>query len=185
MGAPETALWALPAAPDRDRLAAAIGSLAARLGAPPFEPHATVFGGITLPRDRLGEIVARAAGATSPFTLTPARLGHSAAFFQCLFLELASPEPILGLRRRLAGDLEKGSQDAALPHLSLAYAELPAVEREALARELGEGSLLATPIRFDALALVAPRLDEALDWEDVRGWRIVGRARFGGPAALS
>jgi hypothetical protein len=171
----ETALWAVPAEPDRERLAAAIAAFAERLGSPPFEPHATVFGSLTLPRDRVAGIASRAAGETAPFSLAPGRIGHSAELFQCLYLELASPEPILALRRLMAAEVGKSPGAAAVPHVSLAYAALPGAEREALGREVSAGPLAALPIRFEALALVAPRHDEPPDWRDVAGWRVLGR----------
>jgi len=118
--------------------------------------------------------VARAARVTPAFTLSAACLAHSPTFFHCVFLELARPEPVLELRGCLGPALGRRPEDAARPHVSLVYAELPRPEREELCRELDQGALVATPIRFDALALVAPRRDEDADWSDVEGWRIVG-----------
>jgi hypothetical protein len=131
-GRSETAIWLLPAAAGREALAGAIGRLAARFGAPLFAPHATVFGGVAGPFPEVEGAVARAARATAAFILTPSRLAHSAAFFRCLVLELGAPAPILALRRRLGRELGRRPGDAARPHVSLLYAELPAGERVAL-----------------------------------------------------
>jgi hypothetical protein len=118
--------------------------------------------------------LAGAARESAPFTLSVERLVHRSEFFRCLVLELAAPEPVLALRRRLGPPLGRRPEEAAWPHLSLLYAELPAAEREALCREVGQPARLQTPIRFDALALVAPRSDDTADWRDVAGWRRVG-----------
>jgi hypothetical protein len=171
----ETALWLLPAAEDGARLRAQIQALSRRLGAPVFEPHVTIFGGVGGRRLEIEAVLARAARETPSFILSPARLAHSPAFFQCLVLEPADPEPVVALRRRLGPELGRRPEDAASPHLSLAYAELAEREREELCRELGDDPRLRAPIRFDALALIAPRRDDATDWRDVEGWRMVGR----------
>lgn len=182
-GPRETALWLVPCEADRRRLAAVIRRLAQRFGGPVFAPHVTVFGGVTTPRTRLDELLARSAAELSPCLLEAARLSHGPAFFQCVFLEIAEPSPVIALRRRLAPELGRSPDAAAHPHVSLLYGELAATLRQRLCRELAPA--LSGSFRFDALEVVAPRRDDDADWRDVEGWRSLTRYSLTGGADRS
>lgn len=171
---PETSLWLLPAAKDLEPLAAKIHQLASRFGAPAFTPHVTVFGGLTTPRERILEAVETVARERGPFSLVPRGITHSALFFQCLVLDFGEAREVLELRRDLAPVVGKRPEQAARPHLSLLYAELPEGERAGLAQEVEPPAA----IHFDRLCLVAPG-DGLAGWKDVVGWREVGGVGLG------
>lgn len=172
---PELALWLVPAREDAAGLQRRIRELAGRfttsLGQPPvFRPHITVFGGLTVSRERALGAVEAMARSTPPLSLTPAGFGHSPRFFQSFFLRFTGGE-VETLRRRFGPELGKDPAEAAEPHLSLLYAELDAPTRQALV-EREEPP--ANPITFDAIEIIAPA-DHPAGWSDVAGWRCVAR----------
>lgn len=178
--AAQLSLWLVPAADDPllVNVRMLIEIFARRYGAPPFPPHLTVFGSIAAPpgpeRDAVKDAVAAVARETPPLTLQQTGVGESSSFFRCLYLAFEDPV-VTSLRGRVGPGVGKSLVEAARPHVSLLYAELPAAERQTLARTLPSlGSLT-----FDALELIAPG-DGAAGWNDVAGWRTEARFRLGG-----
>ncbi len=165
---PPLSLWLVPAPADHAWLQARIDALAARHGAPRFEPHITLHVAPTPAGADLGALLQAATTLHGPLSLEALPTGHGPDRFKCLFLPFAAAalRPLhQALQAALPGDY------AFAPHLSLLYQTLDAPSRASLARaEACAGRM----IRFDHLAAVRPR-PGAADWADVAGWQVVLR----------
>ncbi len=170
------ALWLVPAAVDAAPFAKIIATLARRFDGPAFAPHVTVLSGFAASPPALLPVLQRVAAEVGPFSLTPAGCGHSPQRFQACYWRFDEAAPVHALRERLAPLLGVPAATAPHPHLSLLYQLLPAVDREALCRDLPA----LGAIQLAGLELIAPA-PGAVDWADVAGWRSLGSVPLGGP----
>ncbi len=124
------ALWLTPRGPLAEELGRLIADLAGRHGAPVFEPHITLLGGI---RGRESERIAQTralACELKPFEITLTDADYLDEYFRCLFLDAARSEDIMAAHA-LAKQLLGVSDDLVFrPHLSLLYASLDAQQKE-------------------------------------------------------
>lgn len=177
------AWWLVPAEPWHARLQAEIAALAARTGGPVFEPHLTLAIG-PLPASGLDwhALSASLSQSLHALSLQAGPRGHTARYFQTLFVRFGQhPDAIPALAARqqqlaaqlaaaaaaVAPDLPATTAPAFEPHLSLCYADLPALAREQLA---ASGGIEGEWITFDTLVCVRPRegastMDRVADWD--------------------
>jgi len=114
-------LWLEPTGPSRARFAKLIGSLAAELGTPVFDPHLTLLGGIDLPD---AEVLDRSEGLASrlgPVEIRLTRAGVGSEYFNFLFFEVAATRELLAAHTAAVRAFDVTGDDFQ-PHVSLAYA---------------------------------------------------------------
>lgn len=165
--------WLMPAGPGKSRLAARIRSLARRVNGPLFAPHVTLYSGAGEEDARAREILRQAARVTGPLVLAPTGVGHTEQFTRTLFLEFAAEEMLLRLSAELQRLAVRPEPYELKPHLSLAYAALSEVERQALADAITAPEAL----RFDAIQAVrtGARTESR---RDVESWQFIGEERL-------
>lgn len=117
-----TSLWLEPPGPSRARFAKLIGSLAAELGTPVFDPHLTLVGGIDLPEAELLERAEGLASRLGPVEIRLTRAGSGSEYFNFLFFEVAATRELLAAHTAAVRAFDV-TRDDFQPHVSLAYAE--------------------------------------------------------------
>ncbi len=164
--------WLVPSAgPERDRLAAVIGGLAAEHEAPVFEPHVTMTDPVEADELSVLGVLQPMLSGSAAVEVTLSGFGHEPEFFRSLYLAVEPSEPLTALH-----DAARLAWEQILPpyrpHLSLLYADLPEESKDAIASGLGLD--LPMTIRLDAVELWAD------DNKGVASWRRVARLLFPG-----
>ena len=159
--------WLVPAAgPARDTLTATIGTLAARHGAPPFEPHVTIAGLFHSGEEAAVRALTSLTGGVRAYEVTFAAAGYEQAYFRALYLR-AEPSPQLTALHEAARAAWALDVRPYTPHLSLLYADVAEERKHAIIGTLG--IQLPLTIRITAAEL----------WADhpagVPGWRRVAQ----------
>ena len=165
--------WLVPAAgAERDRLAGAIGRLAAEPGGPVFAPHVTLVDAFEADAAAVARGLEALLAGVPPFEVRLADFGHEPAFFRSLYLRAEPSDRLAGLHD--AGERLWGlvGRPPYRPHVSLLYSDLPEDRKPALIGALGLD--LPVTVRIDAAEL----------WTDFRdpvaGWRRVARVPLAG-----
>jgi 2'-5' RNA ligase len=158
-------LWLMPEGEARDRLAALVARLAARLGTPPFPPHVTLLPGIEGLSEDDALVAGRALGATlRPFRVRLLGLEGRDEPFRCLFARAAADEPLLSAHSAAARAFGREPDPAFLPHLSLVYGTLPLEAKRSLAAEVA----FEASVSFEAASLHAWRTEGPVeDWREI------------------
>jgi 2'-5' RNA ligase len=166
--------WLVPATgPERDRLAATIGTLAAAHDAPRFEPHVTMAGLFHSHQEPAVQVLTSLAAGVRPFEVRFVAVGHEQAYFRALYLRA---EPSLQLTALHDAARTAWALDVRpyRPHLSLLYANIAEERKRAI---------------IDALGIPLPltiRINAAELWADHRagipGWHRVARIPLSGHA---
>jgi hypothetical protein len=167
--------WLVPVAGDKERVEEIIRQLAARFGAPVFEPHVTVYSGPLGPRDNLSEVVAATAMEISELVLQSNGIAHSERFTKTLFVEFAANEILTKLSEALKRRSAQPADYELKPHLSLIYAPLAPADRERFADEI----VLPSTVRFDSLKAILST-EQVQTREDVEAWRVVAEQKLTG-----
>lgn len=165
-------LWLIPEAVAREALSGTIADLARRLGAPSFEPHVTLIGGLGQSAPEIVAAAEKLAAATPPFQLQLARLGHSARYLRCIFYEIAGSPLLTELHARARSVFRPEKDSPFFPHLSLVYADLDEPTRRRLVEEMsGKGRAV-----FDVDELQVVRTDgEVPDWRPLAAFPLLRR----------
>jgi 2'-5' RNA ligase len=164
--------WLVPAAgPARDRLTATIGTLAAKHGAPRFEPHVTMAGRFHSGEQAAIQALISLTADVRPFEVKFAAAGYEDAYFRALYLR-AEPSPQLTALHEAARVAWALDIRPYMPHLSLLYADIAGVWKPAI---------------IDTLDIQLPliiRINAAELWADhpagVPGWHRIARIPFSG-----
>lgn len=164
-------LWLMPEGAARDRLAAVIARLAARLTTRPFAPHVTLLAGLEGPEERLLAAAASVAASVRPFRVRLVAVEGRDEPFRCLFARAVADESLRAAHAAAARAFDREPDPAFLPHLSLVYGTLARETKRALATELAS----AVAVSFEAARLRAWRTEGP-----VRDWRELGAFRLGG-----
>jgi 2'-5' RNA ligase len=163
----DVAFWLLPAEPERNIFKDLIGRLALRFDAPDFEPHVTLHGGrMTVPRAReiLGEIA-----AAPTLQLQIEGLAFSESYTKTVFVQFRASAETKALSAAVAADPEASSGYQFDPHISLIYKEMPAAEKEVLAKTI---EIPFRNVTFDSIRLIACPA-KITRREHVESWRIL------------
>ncbi|MEP7014175.1 MAG: 2'-5' RNA ligase family protein [Verrucomicrobiota bacterium] len=160
------AYWLVPAKPERDFFNDVIRILGGQMKAPRFEPHVTL---VVAPQDRHPpkKILERIKAA--PIHLSVRGIGATSDFQRTLFVRLGSSKGLEKLSADVRRATKARGKNAASPHVSLLYKELPAATRRKLT------SLVKLPfsqIVFDSIKAV--RCPSSLrSRADVESWKVV------------
>jgi 2'-5' RNA ligase len=159
-------LWLMPEAEPRDRLAALIARLAARLSTPAFAPHVTLLAAIAgaPPKDVLATARTLAADLR-PFAVHFEGVEGRDEYFRCLFARAVVDAPLHAAHAAAARAFRRQPDPAFFPHLSLVYGALPAQDKRQLTLELA-GSLV--------MSFAADRLHVWRTQGAVSDWRELG-----------
>lgn len=167
-------LWLMPGGPARERLAALIRNLAARLGTAPFAPHVTLLPGIEGPESDVLETARQLASRLPPLRLSLRFLEGREEHFRCLIALVEADEALRAAHAAAARAFGREPDPAFLPHLSLVYGSLAAEARAALAREIEPQAAVS----FEAARLHVWRTEgEVADWREVAAFRLQRGAR--------
>lgn len=153
-------LWLVPAEPAREELAALIAStrdahrhegVAAEKDFPLFAPHITVgFWDRDADEGAIHQHAAELAGSTPELTATFDAVDAGDRFFQCVYARARKDAALV--HPNAATQHAFGWNYEYMPHLSLAYANVPREARDAIASDLS-GVLAGRAVRLDALEL--------------------------------
>ena len=110
--------------------------LSEEYGAPSFEPHITVAGGIEKPVDLLRETVQEVADQMEPMTLSVTNTDYRDTIYQSLFIHVAPNDALLALRERCLSRL-KLEHTPYMPHISLLYKKLQEEEKKHIIDRVG------------------------------------------------
>ena len=155
-------LWLMPEGAERERLAALIEDLAARLGTRPFAPHVTLLPGLEGREERILATAALLAASVRPFRVRLVAVEGRDEHFRCLFARAEADEPLLAAHAAAARAFDRGPDPAFLPHLSLVYGTLAPETKRRLAAEL----VGAAALSFEVSSLRVWRTEGP-----VGGWR--------------
>jgi 2'-5' RNA ligase len=164
-------LWLAPGGETYDNLSALITRLAKSHGAPVFEPHITLLGGIT--SDDEGELLRLThllATRVESFEVRLTETRYMDEYFRCLFLKA---EPADGL---IKANIEAKLVMAELiepqefyPHLSLLYGDFFPMVKEAIIADIGK--------RMD-ISFTADKVKLIRASGGPSDWKAVGEFRF-------
>ncbi|MGI9114555.1 MAG: hypothetical protein ACR2FX_05890 [Chthoniobacterales bacterium] len=159
------AYWLLPREPERAFFARVIHELAARFGAPEFEPHLTLF---VAPNKSPAPAEILHAIGTVRLNLRVLGLRWSVQFTKTFFAQFECSNEIQELSDAICA-LTYGERSAIDPHLSLLYKRLP----EQTTREFAASIQLPfKEVIFDSLCAMrcaSPTRNAA----DVRAWKLI------------
>ena len=162
--------WLVPAAgPVRHQLTVTIAALAAKHGAPRFEPHVTMAGLFHSGEEAAIRALTSLTAGVRPFEVKFAAAEYEEAYFRALYLR-AEPVPQLTALHEAAQVAWALDIRPYLPHLSLLYADIAEARKRAIIATLG--IQLPLTVRINAAEL----------WADhpagVPGWHRVARVPF-------
>lgn len=132
----EYSLWFMPSGELYDKFSGIIKDLSSKYGSPPFEPHVTLLGDVTLSRDETLAKAQQIASSTNSFTINLTSVDYLDSFFQCFFIRAEKTEPLLEVQRK-AREMLGLPQAEYMPHLSLMYGDLPPETKEKIRDEIG------------------------------------------------
>jgi hypothetical protein len=162
------AFWLIPTEPAQRFFASTIADLAARYGAPVFEPHLTVYAARKGDENPV-EILRRALDGCEPFRLSIGDIQWSDEFTKTVFVRFEASTRLSRLSRALQD--VSGSRDEYVldPHVSLIYKEMA---QEAKVEVASSIRLPFNEVLFDcAKAVVCPTPIRSRT--DVEAWRVV------------
>lgn len=158
------AVWLTPAPSDRRWLRKVIQDYAAEYDTPAFEPHLTLYSGVSQPEENLQNIIAESLTAPSPITLEIMGLNYSENFFKTGFITFALSDRLLQLSNAIRDRLSAPKEYDLAPHVSLMYKDIP-IEQKRLAMLRFVVSVQS--VTFDAVRVVMPGSE---GWIDVAHW---------------
>jgi 2'-5' RNA ligase len=129
-------LWLAPESAGRERLGRLIAELAGRLGTPPFEPHVTLLGGLTLDESQVRARCRHLARRILALPLRFRGIEGTDEYFRCLYLRVSETDDLLAAHNRAREEFGLRQELPFVPHLSLLYGHVPPATREALIAEL-------------------------------------------------
>jgi hypothetical protein len=162
------AYWLVPAEPAWRYLHSLIRDLAARLNAPEFEPHLTLY--VTpAGNDHPTGMLEDALPDFQPLRLSVTGIDCSDEFTKTLFLQFRPDEMLARLSAKLRSASVSQCEYHLNPHLSLIYKKMPTETKMQIANSL---CLPFIEVEFDLVkAVISPAKIETND--DVNSWRVV------------
>jgi hypothetical protein len=167
------AYWLVPAERAGNFFASTIAELAARLDAPVFEPHLTVYASRKGKEDPK-EVLSSALANCGPFRLSVRDIQCSDEFTKTVFVRFEASAQLSRLSRALQHASALPDEYQLNPHLSLIYKEMTPETRVEVAASI---QVPFTEVLFDsAKAVVCPTPIQSR--EDVEAWRVLATQRL-------
>ncbi|KAL4420042.1 hypothetical protein ABPG77_007481 [Micractinium sp. CCAP 211/92] len=179
-------IWVMPRGSLADKLHAEIKGLAGRTpGAPVFQPHVTLLGGIQATEADVLHRAQQLAARLKPYRITLDQVSCGSIFHQCVYVLCSTGAETM---QAGAATREAYGQDPTgryMPHLSLLYADISTKERERVAAEEqrrlfgGEQPLLAgEELGFDVTSLTVWETEESD--KSLNSWRMLAEYELAG-----
>ncbi|KAK8487653.1 hypothetical protein V6N13_063028 [Hibiscus sabdariffa] len=154
-------VWALPPEDVTARVKKLMEGLRSEFGGPPFEPHITVVGSISLaPDDALAKFRAACDGLKA-YNATVDRVATGTFFYQCVVETSAHGSDHFGYKR----------SSPYMPHLSLLYADISEEEKKRAQEKANilDESIGGLSFRISCLALYKTDTEDKTlkSWEKV------------------
>ncbi len=166
-------IWLVPQEPELSFLREQIRRIAEISGGPTFQPHITVLGGIPLRRSEMIKRIGKDIRQSPSFSLTIREFGFGDAYFLKLYLLTETSDNLSALHGLAKKKLPSvGGCKEFLPHLSLAYGDLPSARLRRI-ENLARNSI---PIR---LSFAAASIVEACKMMPVEDWHFRESIPFG------
>jgi len=167
-------LWLMPAGAVRQRLAALVESLAARLGTEPFAPHLTLLPAIEGTPDAVLTASRVLAARLQPLTVRLESVESREEHFRCLIALAAADEPLRAAHAVAARAFGREPDPWFLAHLSLVYGSLAPEAKRALAMEAAP----VAAVSFEAARLHVWRTEGPVgDWREIEAFPLGPGAR--------
>ncbi|KAK8629304.1 hypothetical protein V6N13_078149 [Hibiscus sabdariffa] len=123
-------VWALPPEDVTARVKKLMEGLRSEFGGPPFEPHLTVVGSISLaPDDALAKFRAACHGLKA-YNATVDRVATGTFFYQCVYLLLHPTSEVVETSAHCSAHFGYKRSSPYMPHLSLLYADISEEEKK-------------------------------------------------------
>ncbi|KAM0898500.1 hypothetical protein ACQ4PT_021896 [Festuca glaucescens] len=165
-------VWALPPEHVRERLRGLMASLRAAHGGPPFEPHATVVGAVTLRRSAAIEALrAAAAAGVGPYTARVTGVARGDFFYQCVYLLLEPTPEVIQTSDHFCAHFGYQRSSPYMPHVSLLYGDLTDEEKEAARKKVEEMDTELSGLQFEISELALYRTD--IEDKSLESWELV------------
>jgi len=160
--------WLCPAEPARSELSAIIRDLAARFGAPLFEPHVTLSVA-SAEKENPSAVLKKGLQGKRPYRLAIRGLDYSDKFTKTLFVQFEPDNDLESLSEDLRRASASPSDYELNPHLSLIYKTMDQETKRRLAASL---ALPFADLIFDRVkAVISPETISSR--KDVEAWRVV------------
>lgn len=182
-------LWASPPKDSKmfGQLRGEIEHLAAKHGAPTFNPHVTVLGDIMRPKQEVLDVARQLAQQVPKYRVNLQDVTRGAIFYQCVYL-LVAKDPGTMAAAAKARQLYGMATGPYMPHLSLLYSDADEATRarvaeDEVARLYGEGSgydtlLVETGYTVESLQVWYTPTDD----RSLASWCMVGEFELTGQA---
>jgi hypothetical protein len=170
----ECSIWLLPEAAQEEELRKTIAELSPLLGEPPFAPHVTIQGDLSLRAEDLDGSLTRLATMLPLQRWRVKDVECSELFFRCLYLRFVD-QSAFPTMQEFAKNLSRTVVGLSpFPHLSLAYGSADDETRrlrDGLAR-----TFAGQEIVFDRIAVCRSSKDVPIDeWQVLREYRFSGK----------
>lgn len=151
------ALWLIPEAKVRGRLARTIRRLSRQHSTSGFPPHITLASGIVAPAREVAAKTAHLAKSLRPIHLRLTSIDFRDEYFRCLFVKVARTRPLVRAHQKAKQVFGLRGRRAFLPHVSLVYGDLSLATKRDIALALGRRFNLEFDVRrMDVVAIQGP-----------------------------
>lgn len=164
----EHSFWLLPAEPLATRLRALIADLARSWDTAPFEPHVTLYCGVS-DDAATSSVLKHVTGQFGPVELTFGKLETTSEYTKTLFFQFEENAAAREIFKTILRLSAQPSNYALNPHLSLIYGALPLEAKQKIMRslELPKGTYLFDRVRAIETEIPLTAADQ------IRKWRVV------------
>jgi 2'-5' RNA ligase len=146
-------VWLMPEPVWQRTFTAAVRDLAARFGAPVFEPHLTLIGGRPFDRADLDRRVAQALPGTAPIAQPIRDVVTGEAYFRSFFALFAAEGPLLELKHRVDRAVLGAAARDFMPHVSLLYGAAEPKAKAVAAADY-RAAMTGLTVRFERVEIV-------------------------------
>ena len=128
-------LWLLPDSKTHASLAALIQELGQRYGCPRFTPHLTLLEPLTGNREKLASTATTLLPKVKRLRMQPVSIDGEDTRFRCLYVKIPRTLELINVHKQ-AQTIFHITDENFMPHISLFYGTLPAVEKNKLRADL-------------------------------------------------
>jgi 2'-5' RNA ligase len=167
-------LWLMPSGDAYNRLNSIMSGLCRKHSSPFFEPHITLMGEVTGPKQEVISGTKRLVEKTRPFTVRLNRIGYFDEYFRCLFIQAEKTDELMKANLMARQEFSRQDDPEYFPHLSLMYGDFPEKAKQDIIREIGKE--LRISFNVESIHIFSTR-GGARDWHRVREFPLIGSSR--------
>lgn len=146
-------LWLMPAKADQDKLDGLVRLLSRRHGTPLFRAHLTLLGDIPSSTAPPFAALEGIAAIAPPIAAPVSAIELSDSYFTSFYARFPLLPALARLKAASISALSHGAADGFMPHVSLMYGPVPALEKARSAQDMRD-MLAGRSVFFDRVALV-------------------------------